>query len=89
MIVLKICILLKKKYNWNFKDSDIMFLFIAVERNTETHYEDIGLSAHEQEETYDTIWQRCSKFQQYDSVKWLICLLWKQIDQIVKCIYLI
>jgi hypothetical protein len=55
LIVLKICILLKKKYNWNFKDSDIMFLFIAVERNTETHYEDISLSAHEQKETYDTI----------------------------------
>ena len=32
-----------------------MFLFFAAERNTETHYEDTILSAHGQEETYDTI----------------------------------
>ena len=47
--------LFKKKYNWNFKDSDIMFLFSAVERNTETNYEDTILSAQGQEKTYDTI----------------------------------
>jgi hypothetical protein len=32
-----------------------MFLFSAVERNTETNYEDTILSAQGQEETYDTI----------------------------------